>query len=119
MSTSEGYGEYTLSARRQGEGLLLRVVGQLKLPSAHSLHMALCAICGEEESLEIDVHLDLAGLSFENDESSSEIAAAMGKLLADTRKVSVRAAPQDILDLMRQAGVTEDGERIVFEDTRD
>ncbi len=98
MSAPENFGEYTLSARRQGEGLLLRVRGDLRPASARSLHRALRAICCEEESRQIDVTLDLAELKLGSDEVTSELTLAVNEMLTDTRVVTVCCVPRSLAD---------------------
>ena len=118
MNASEGFGEYTLSARRHGEGLLLSVKGNLRPASARSLHLALCAICCEEESRDVDVNLDLTGLILECETSIGELAATVGELLAESRKVVVGGATQSLVDRLKDAGVSDADERLALKEIR-
>ena len=99
------FGEYSLQARRKGDGLLLRVSGELGEASAASLRRALVAICCQEESRGIDVTLDMADLSIGDAPAMEEMLGIVRELAASLRNVTLIAASCVLAQRLKESGL--------------
>lgn len=87
-------GDFNLSARRQGNAVLLEVTGDLRLIAAQSLRRALHAICCEGESWGVEFIVDLRALHIESADAVDEITEAVQEMLGSPRTITVRCPPK-------------------------
>ena len=87
-------GNFDLSARRQGDAVMLEVTGDLRLIAAQSLRRALRAICCEGESWGVEFIVDLRALHIESNDAVVEIAEAVQEMLGSPRTITVRCPPK-------------------------
>ena len=94
MSAMHECGYFDLSARRQGDAVMLEVTGDLQLIAAQSLRRALRAICCEGESWGVEFIVDLRELHIESADAVAEITAAVQEMLGSPRTITVRCPPK-------------------------
>lgn len=94
MSAMHECGYFDLSARRQGDAVMLEVTGDLRLIAAQSLRRALRAICCEGESWGVEFIVDLRALHIESADAVDEITAAVQEMLGSPRTITVRCPPK-------------------------